>query len=990
MMYKRCCSTAFSYLTRTTALAVAFFFLWSQMVWAAPPAFLRPLAVEEREAPGQLMMYPESVKTRHPEGVTHRRGFLGTVAAGAAAMLFGAGLVDNTASAPIVSKTQQEALAPVPSPAAFSPLAKFLPEMRERQTAMLKRHGETIRSQNNQTHSRYNDPKYVEMLVRRGYMTRASLTDKTPQILGPIGEIAKLQQDILLGLASYLRAKDNEARSTAWTNLTESVDRCLASEIEYWEGKAQEESRRIKRAFWAKKDIEPEARLAQAWELREIYKNLRLINCPLLLFKMIPLGNEVNGILDTLPPAVNPDYAPREGRDKAFDLIKASLKKILKEEIGIIEQKKSGNEEEYYERAKVADAQIDILREQIARVDKIQVGQRNLELQAFSQLGAIVGLWDTRLVDASKDIESTKRLLTGVLREKPKSPSREYASGRFSGGGMEILGTALIRELFIASLEGLQINEKFNLEVVKMLQECNKITQDMNSHYRALGYAVPFPRTLEPERGFLDFQQFVPPQAIPLKSPPAPDEIKNHSEGIKSCHTRYLGLRAHLKEMLAQARRGEASERAINTHIQVQGQIRVTGTGRDGLYHLMDIAREDEEDEKNLAGIDELAAKSLRAEIEVANTKEGTDENHKARAAHDGAVMAVLRKMRQRSEIRIKQLSKRGFETDRQLYYEKKELESIRDQLNDKIDLYELILKAGGHLGSVDFPPSAVYSMEGILRAASGDVRRPKFHGYIEDIGEDGKPELAGVFEGGVMPAGLVGYEDSCNGRYGENVVHEEVKGGVAASSGITKVFCDRAGILFNSDNANSIGFAYAETGNPQLDLQLSSGEYNIIGLEGFYTISSNSKSLGLDPRDTSKYLFGRILFKVSAETLQLKDGRIVKRYTLIPKRLVVFSTSDILGREIPSKNITTQGEPVLDVAVYDIEHGETVPIETSAGKMNVSIKKSYDRARQRYSYEIERQPDADRGKTKPAGKPESLEEMLLGPSKEKAIQRSI
>ena len=286
------------------------------------------------------------------------------------------------------------------------------------------------------------------------------------------------------------------------------------------------------------------------------------------------------------------------------------------------------------------------------------------------------------------------------------------------------------------------------------------------------------------------------------------------------------------------------------------------------------IAREDIGDQFALAQIELLEAAAFRAEMAVIVADENTIAYGDARRAHERAVMDLRRARLDRLEKRVPQIEQRTkpviikyrakvsgtslhYVLDEKppeiipaarIHYEGilRELTAARARLRALISRDESLQAIGARIGPEKITPSGVSDITGVADVLSGKTVSAKFHD-LQIRTSDGT--MVGTFLAGEMRLGRVIYEDSQDNRFGAQTMQVPAPqgSGFVAASYLAKVYRDIGGT-----GERAIGTAFVEVGVPQLELQMASGRYSVIGLEGYRTISPVPRLLGVDPRSVN------------------------------------------------------------------------------------------------------------------------------------------
>jgi len=759
--------------------------------------------------------------------------------------------------------------------------------------------------------------------------------------------VAKAQQVVLGVLADYLVAPQDE-KEKMWVRLVDSIDEYFGCEEAYWvrvvdiDKDQDRDDERIyvkgyatkdQRDSWKDQRLIQSTKLDQVKELRAIYRDLARLDTSLPLFHIIPPDSEIRGIWEALPPIVNPKPLTSEERKNAGGRIKERIKRALRMEIEpMLAEVRMGERhlrwsEKMHRRGYMSNfAFSEEKREQSARIRKVAARERVLQAQTEKidnmELADILELpiLEQLAVSVEKSVQKKN-----VTEEAVKWATRIYSK----------TGIKSVKDL-----------AEFNDKAARIQLKGNEILKELAEHYRAMGLAVSFPETADPSRGLLDFQQFVTPSPIPIDRPLTEQELKEHTDRIRELEETYMDGSIEFKGMVAQRRRIYA-EWMLNKYLAKVGPL--DRSARAQKAH--EIKKRYQRTELHLADMENLEADMLRAEQALLRLEEKTPVYLRAREEYEALVMGVLRERLAYTNELISIYKDRVVPPPMQEHNRARieELENKHTRLTSQINWYQMI-KEFGKVQGLDLPlpspyfaASGVTAIERLRKAAKGSVKRAKVHGYVKEIGPDGKTHLVGVFEPGSIPLGLVVYDDSCNGRLGENIIHRSLERGrgYEAIGQNIRVACDLGG-FFEGTDPNSIGLAYPESAGIQLVRQMASGEYHVDAIEGFYTIDPKGILLGRDPEEKpgeKKYLYAHTLYKMEEVTLRFRDGREVTRYQLVPKRIIVRSTEDKWGKEFEPTDSTREGKPVMGESIEIVE-GVPIHIDTKAGRVPLKVKK--------------------------------------------------
>lgn len=759
--------------------------------------------------------------------------------------------------------------------------------------------------------------------------------------------LAKAQQAVLGILADYLVAPE-DGKEEMWARLTDVIDEYFGCEqayrakiVDIEKGQDKDDERIYIKGYatkdqldsWKDQRLVQSTKLDQVKELRVIYRELAKLDTGLPLFHIIPPDSEIRGIWEALPPIVNPKPLTSEERKSAAGRIKERIKRALMMEIEPMRAEVRMGErhlrwsEKMHRRGYMSNfAFSEEKREQSAREKKVAGREKVLHTQMEKidnmELADILELPILEQLSASVESAVKKK---NVTEETLKWATRFYRK------------TGIKPEKDLA---------EFNDKAARIQLKGNEVLQELAEHYRAMGLAVSFPETADPSRGLLDFQQFVTPSPIPIDKPLTEEELKEHTDRIRELEEAYMDGSIEFKGMVAQRRRIHA-EWMLNTYLAKIGPLDRSVRAQNA----HEIKKRYQRTELHLADIENLEADMLRAEQALLRLEEKTPAYLRARGEYEALVMRVLRERLAYTGELISIHKDRVVPPSMQEHNKARieELKNKHTRLTSQIDWYRMI-KEFGEVQGIDLPlPSPYFAASGITaierlrKAAKGTVKRAKVHGYVKEIGPDGKEHLVGVFEPGSIPLGLVVYDDSCNGRLGENIIHRslEVGRGYEAIGQNIRVACDLGG-FFEGTDPNSIGLAYPESAGVQLVRQMASGEYHVDAIEGFYTIDPKGILLGRDPKEKpgeKKYLYAHTFYKMEEVILRLRDGRKVTRYQLVPKRVIVRSTEDKWGKKFDPTDSTREEKPVMGESI-EIAEGVPILIDTKAGKVPIKVKK--------------------------------------------------
>jgi len=551
---------------RALSLVVAVLFTGQQVLLAAPSAFdsLRPLAVEERDNAG-------------PDG-TSRREFLKHSIATAAAIA-GAGLTASGVTA-------------VNAPAAeiTSDSSQIHQDILIQQRIILANSGLPIWP-----------GAWASFRQRGGGSTDSLFEQEAARIESEEGlKFTQAQEKMLLALGTYSGAQGDAARSKALQGLLDTIvsdspGSWFSAATAYWQAKAALAKRIAKSAEkrWQEdKENKPmiptprrkvddaidaqviaDSSLNEICAMRQIYKDLILIGCPLPSFQITlspffnstlsanlgiaPVRDNPISVWDALPPVVGARRAPIRDTAQALKRIADNLKTIMRSKIRSLETQNrtrdrelaiqkileiskldiSALEKETASYNEINNTQIQLLRSQIEAIDKMITADGDFTITDSSQLAASVVQWNRRIEQTFTNLDVIKSLMRWTAEEQK---------------------TYSIMEFYMIELKHKKFNEEVNLDICKILSECSQVIRELGDNFRDMGFAVPLPGALEQVNGFLGFQRFVTPAPVPLEKPLTVQEIDKCTADIKRLQLRYLELRALLKEKLASERTRQA------------------------------------------------------------------------------------------------------------------------------------------------------------------------------------------------------------------------------------------------------------------------------------------------------------------------------------------------------------------------------------------------------------------------------------------------
>jgi len=837
-----------------------------------------------------------------------------------------------------ILETEEEKLAPEDR----ERLGAAVERIRDRQKGMLAKSGEALQVR----------PEYASVvrdykmrLWRKRYITDME-KDRAKAEAEEGLDVTRAQQDLAISLARYIDAVSGEIspvegvpmhlrKEAAWQDVVDAIEGCFVQEEAYWQKLIEIEEDRLEvtqRGF--RKGLIPhthlknqrmlvagtKGRLGQIGLMREIYMELAKLDAPMLLFQIIEGFPIVNSIWDALPPVVGKSDVPRSEQLAAVQRIKNSLKQILDIEAIIIQNDiESGRMylewgEKMYgkryrsdawiklerqgqeKRERVGEARIALMEEQKRAMDDLELAEA-LDMPIFRQLGE-------QALSAEKHAD--------LMQDFFERSERLYNRFPLYGKGDYLVA-------------------KFNAQQSEIRAHSTEILTQMAEHYKALGFPISLPETGKFVRGTVDAQQTMPDEATPLPRRLTREEIEYHTGEIKRLHKDFMDL-SMAKFSLWADWNAEVGEFYLNYKYASEGQ-------KDDAVWLL-----------NLAKYQRLETDLLDGERRLLDLEEGTPEYDRAVKAYEDTVMALLHERLRFVNERIPHMEKRetglrkaGIEDPSKFYGSEKEgLELVRDMIEMQIEWFETLRSIRAPVVHPDFAPRAVISVQEIQklteRLLTGKPRAENV-GWVTYIDENDEERLVRIVTPGKIAMGNVVYSKGF-GRFGENVIYIQGEKGVAPAESVAMVHCDIAGFL-PSDDPGSITYAYVALGGPALRLQMSSGDYMLMGLKGTFTMDPQPILVGVDPKspeDKPKFLVANVLYEMKAMEIDLRDGRTVKAYRLFPKKVIVRSASDTRGTEgLSTLGLAEDNMPIVAQAL-NISEDDPLQVETAEGWKELSI----------------------------------------------------